>query len=205
MLEFELFAGDRLPQHAPTGLGDLPARLCDDADFRVKQAQRFEIIHDEQRDILRDAQAEALDGWDDAFGGDVAGCKNRLGTVAVENLPGGFANLSRIKRKLVGGAEFEGAGRSHGVKKSFPSLIENPVFVGVAEECDTAVSGGEQVVAAKPARLTIVDSDGRKRILRLDPIKQNDRDAIGSSFGRTGWKSKEGTRMRPSIRRETRL
>ena len=36
MLGFEFFAGDRLPQYAPTDLCDLLARLRDDADPRIQ-------------------------------------------------------------------------------------------------------------------------------------------------------------------------
>ena len=135
-----------------------------------------------------------MDGWDDAFGGDVAGRKNRLGACAVKNLPGGVANLDRIERELVGGAEFDYGGRSRRVKKSFASLIENPVFVGVAKECDAAVSGREQVVAAKLARLTVVDGDGWKRILRLDAIEQNDGNTVSSKLGQDRLKVEGGNK-----------
>ncbi len=59
MLGFELFVCNQLAQHTPPDFRDLGARLRYDADRGVQQAQRLEVIHDEQSDILRNAEADS--------------------------------------------------------------------------------------------------------------------------------------------------
>ena len=83
--------------------------------------------------------------------------------------------LSRIsiglERQLVGRTKLESAVSSCGVEKSFAALIEYPVLVGMSKECDLSVSRFEEVVAAVPPRLTVVDCDGRKRIFCVDAVE----------------------------------
>ena len=56
------------------------------------------------------------------------------------------------------------------------------MLVGVPKERDLSVSASEQVIAAEPSRLTVVDGDGGKRIFRLHAIEKNDRNVVSAKL-----------------------
>src|SRR5580692_9527725 len=98
VLGFKSLLDNQPAQHTPTEFGDLGAGLRDDADRGVQHTQRFEIIHDEQSDILRDSEADTLDGGNNTLCGDVAGGKDRLGPQsACEDAARGLTNFGWIK------------------------------------------------------------------------------------------------------------